>query len=100
MELSQISFFGYNDRVPNNMKSDTTVHVTRPVELLHRQHQQNLLNKTAEECGIIVRRRYSKGEDNSSRHSGCERSSNDDSTSGNYLWYIDKRLRNGLWRIS
>lgn len=75
------------------MKSDTIVHVTRPVKIRYRQ-QQYFLNKTSKECGITNRRRYSKEEDNSSKHDGCEKSSDEDSTSGNNLCYIDERFRN------
>ncbi|VDO45384.1 unnamed protein product [Onchocerca flexuosa] len=59
---------------------NTIVHVTRPVKIEHRQ-QQHFLSKTSKECGIAIRGRYSKEEDNSSRHDGCEKSSDDDSTS-------------------
>ncbi|VDK61938.1 unnamed protein product [Onchocerca ochengi] len=66
------------------MKSDTIVHVTRPVKIRYRQ-QQYFLNKTSKECGITNRRRYSKEEDNSSKHDGCEKSSDEDSTSGLFV---------------
>nr|CRZ24463.1 Bm9908 [Brugia malayi] len=42
-------------------------------------------SKTAEECEIIIRSRYSKGKDDSSRHSVYERSLDDDSTSGSIV---------------
>ncbi|EJD76538.1 hypothetical protein LOAG_16551 [Loa loa] len=84
MKLTEISFFGYNDRIPNSMKSGTIVHIARPVEILHPQHQ-HCLNRTAEECGIIIRRRYSKGEDNNSRHNGYEKSSDDDCIFGSFV---------------
>lgn len=69
--------------MPTTMQSDATVFVTRPVKLFHRQHQ-HLLNKTPKECGIFIRRHYSK-EDDSSRHSGYQKFSDDDSISGNYF---------------
>uniref|UniRef100_A0A915PRM4 Uncharacterized protein n=1 Tax=Setaria digitata TaxID=48799 RepID=A0A915PRM4_9BILA len=62
----------------NNMKSDLTVHVTGPVELPYRQHQP-------EQDGIVMRRHHWKGEDYNSRHSGYERSSDDDSISGSFV---------------
>ncbi|CAG9534038.1 unnamed protein product [Cercopithifilaria johnstoni] len=71
-------------RIPNNVKSDTTLHVSRPVELSHRQHQ-HLPNKTAEECGIIIGRHYSKGKDDNSRPSDNERFLNDNSKSVSFV---------------
>ncbi|EJW82614.1 hypothetical protein WUBG_06477 [Wuchereria bancrofti] len=65
------------------MKSDTTVFAIHPVEILHRQHQ-HCPSKTAEECEIIIRSRYSKGKDNS-RRSVYERSLDDDNTSGSIV---------------
>lgn len=75
---------GYNDKIANGTKSDTTVCAIHPIEILHRQHQ-HCPSKTAEECEIIIRSRYSKGKDDSSRHSVYERSLDDDSTSGSIV---------------
>lgn len=74
----------YNDKIANGTKSDTTVCAIHPIEILHRQHQ-HCPSKTAEECEIIIRSRYSKGKDDSSRHSVYERSLDDDSTSGSIV---------------